>query len=348
MVVRISSWIRPIATVGWGGRISRWEHRPWLAATLLTDGQLRPSLVSPYQFDGDELHRRSKAELGRAFGDEIGDGHADADTPAAKARMTATSRDRPLVQMVASFAALGLPRRQKASASNNQSRTSAVAAIGSSAAMACCIVLSVLVAAVRRLWFALPGTGEAQDPGFAPPARRQVGGFAASAELQVATPTEVEPSQTAVGGSAWRGFAVASGSYALILPILAAAGAVTLSGSAVAWIGRSALLALLAAAALLAPARSAAGHRSTRAADTNALCAAGAALWLWGLLDMHLFGLLEVAGGAAGWDIAFHAVGPLLAAAGLWVVTRTDRDGRARRRHAVPPARAEIPVGARS
>jgi hypothetical protein len=53
-----------------------------------------------------------------------------------------------------------------------------------------------------------------------------------------------------------------------------------------------------------------------------ALIAVGAAIFELGLLDMHLFGVIQIAHGNPLWDIVFHNFGPMLALAGAFFLLR--------------------------
>lgn len=53
-----------------------------------------------------------------------------------------------------------------------------------------------------------------------------------------------------------------------------------------------------------------------------ALIAVGAAIFELGVLDMHLFGVIQIAHGNPLWDIVFHNVGPALALAGTFLLLR--------------------------
>ena len=184
--------------------------------------------------------------------------------------------------------------------------------------MVCCLALVVLIAAARRAWFALPGTGEPQEPGFAPPARRPAPGAEAAspAEGVLTAPRSVRP--PAVVAVA-RGFVAGTWIYMASLVLLAALGAVELSGAASPWVVRSAFAAAVVAAALWAAGRAPAPAGSTIGC---ALIGGGAAFSLWSLVDMHAYSLVEIADGSLLWDASVHGVGPMMVTAGILLTRR--------------------------
>lgn len=184
--------------------------------------------------------------------------------------------------------------------------------------MACCLALVVLIAAARRAWFALPGTGEPQEPGFAPPARRPAPGAVAAppAEGIRAAPRSVPPPAVA---AAARGFVTGTWVYMAALVLLAALGSAELSGAASPWAIRSALVLAVVAVALWAAGRAPAPAGS---ATGRALIGGGGAFWLWSLVDMHAFPLVEIAAGSLLWDAVVHGVGPMMVTAGILLARR--------------------------
>ena len=194
--------------------------------------------------------------------------------------------------------------------------------------MLCCVAVGFVIATILRAWRRITGRGPEPTSVFAPPARRPAPGSAAAfapPRPPAAVPGAAGRSPAAVLRFAAAGVAL----YAVSVLALAALGAADLQAGAGRWALRSAVFAAVAATLLVASgtAPSPAGPLPRRRLAGCALLGLGLAWLELGLLDMHLFGLVRIAGGGAGWDVAFHGAGVVAIAAG-WALTVRPPAGR--------------------
>jgi hypothetical protein len=194
----------------------------------------------------------------------------------------------------------------------------------------CCIAIAFVIGTVRQGWRTLTFAGDTGPVTPLPPAaRRPQPGAAPVApspepartrrrwESDVLTPARAALElRFAAAGIAF---------YAGVIALLGIAGAADGSAGATGWILRDALFVVLAVMALIV-ARSCAGSApSPRGRERLACALMGAgAVWLeLGLLDMHFFGLFDIAHGALVWDALFHGAAAVAFAAG-WALLVTD------------------------
>lgn len=185
--------------------------------------------------------------------------------------------------------------------------------------MLCCAALLFVLGIVREAWFRLPFTQRKPEPGFAPVARRPAPGTTPA----VAAATAPAPTGArAIFAPALVGFALNSLVYVVFIYGLVESGiAVSDNGP---WTVRTAGFVIAALAAFVIAARSAdAAHRSP-GQPAVWLIGAGAAWWLLGLVDMHVFGLFDIRGGIAA-DLAFHGSGAVLIVVGAIAFVRTTQ-----------------------
>ena len=175
----------------------------------------------------------------------------------------------------------------------------------------CCIVIALVIGLGRRVWFGLVPGAHPAEPGFAPPAARPAPGPARPA--QPGPGPRARPATT----SSWRGLLpfVAAGAalYTAAVALLTVLGAATGSNGA-GWVPRDVLVVAVALGALLLG-----RHATVRASDRVpfALIGCGSTWLLLGLLDMHVFGLFDIAHGAVLPDLLFHGSGSAATTAGL-------------------------------
>ena len=190
--------------------------------------------------------------------------------------------------------------------------------------MLCCLVLIVVVGCLRWLWFALPGTGHPQEPGFAPPARRAAPGDTPASSPPVTATLRPRSIRSPI----LHGVAVGVAAYAVFVPMLGTVGiAQTLVPGFAMWVARDLALGALAVAGVML---AKAGPMLPRDRETAgwALLGAGAAWGPVGVIDMHVLGMFEIAHGAIGWDVVFHGLGSLAALGGgltVWAAKCSPR-----------------------
>lgn len=187
--------------------------------------------------------------------------------------------------------------------------------------MLCCLALIVVVGCLRWLWFALPGTGHPQEPGFAPPARRAAPGDTPASS----PPVTATRRPRSIRRPILHGVAVGVAAYAVFVPMLGAVGiAQALVPGFAMWVARDLALGALAVAAVML---AKAGPMLPRDRETAgwALLGAGAAWGPVGLIDMHVLGMFEIAHGSMGWDVVFHGLGSLAALGGGLAVGAAKR-----------------------
>ena len=177
--------------------------------------------------------------------------------------------------------------------------------------MTCCIVGLLILSLVRRVRRVVGG--RADEPAlFAPVARRAAPGQTVPEVLSAGAGSERESHEKS-SPVLWYcalGIAVCLVGH----PLLAHTGAVTNTGSALAWLMRSGLyLAALLAAVVLS--RSEAIWRAPRGAGTL-LIVVGAVIFELGTIDMHIFRLFAVDSSNLLALMVFHNVGPALAMIG--------------------------------
>ncbi len=190
--------------------------------------------------------------------------------------------------------------------------------------MLCCLVLIVVVGCLRWLWFALPGTGHPQEPGFAPPARRAAPGDTPASSPPVTATLRPRSIRSPI----LHGVALGVAAYAVFVPMLGTLGiAQPLVPGFAMWVARDlALGALAVAGVMLAKARPV--LPLDRETVGWALLGAGAAWGPVGVIDMHVLGMFEIAHGAIGWDVVFHGLGSLVALGGglaVWTAKCSPR-----------------------
>lgn len=175
--------------------------------------------------------------------------------------------------------------------------------------MVCCIVglvVLVVVGRVRRLLGLTRSGGEVVL--FAPVASRPAPGQAPA--LESAPVAEAVPGVVSV----LRYCALAVAVCLVGVPLLVLGGVVQNTGSAAAWLARSACyLGVILAAVVFS--RSIPVWRAPRGAGTL-LIVLGAVVFELGVLDMHAFGLFDFAGDDLVGDMVFHNLGPVIAMAG--------------------------------
>jgi hypothetical protein len=115
-------------------------------------------------------------------------------------------------------------------------------------------------------------------------------------------------------------FAAGIALYLVALMVLLWTGAAQSVGGPLAWgVRTGCYLGLLLVAVRLSRPRQ---RLDARRGAAWALIAVGAAVFELGVLDMHLFGVIEIAHGNPLWDIVFHNFGPALALAGAFLLLR--------------------------
>ncbi len=196
--------------------------------------------------------------------------------------------------------------------------------------MLCCVAVGFVIATILRAWRRLTGRGPEPTSVFAPTARRPAPGSAAPP-----APSRPAPASGAASGggrspaTVLRFAAAGVALYAVAVLALAAVGAADLRAGAGLWALRSAVFVLVAGTLLVASgtAPSPPGPLPRRPLAGCALLGLGLAWLELGLLDMHLFGLVQVAGGGAAWDVVFHGAGVVAIVAG-WALTAGPAAGR--------------------
>ena len=186
----------------------------------------------------------------------------------------------------------------------------------------CCIAIALIIGIGRRGLYAPAPGRRPVDPGFAPPAsrpapggaqERPAPGGAPDTSSPVAPTPAPEPSLTA------RVLAFAAVGAAVYAAGVAALGALGIATAAphpaVSWLVRDAVVIALAAVAFAA---AGGGTAFARSPDPVALALIGlGGAWFWlGVLDMHAFGLFQIARGELLADLAFHGAGSAAMALG--------------------------------
>lgn len=193
--------------------------------------------------------------------------------------------------------------------------------------MACCAIAVLVIGMLRACWHRLPGVPDPVEVGFAPVARRAAPGSAApDAPVRPASAPSLAPAAVALVF-----VALGTVTYAAMVLALVGAGWAHSTGSGAAWSVRSALLVALALASVIAAARWAQPRRSgpARLGRAAMLWGTGSAWWTLGIVDMHVFGLVEVGGGSLAADVAFHGAGAVLMLAGAALAAMAYRRPRA-------------------
>lgn len=175
--------------------------------------------------------------------------------------------------------------------------------------MTCCIVGLLIMTLVGRFRRAV---GPAPKPAlFAPAAQRPAPGQTLVAASIVDPPVTPErPDTAAVFGYA----ALATAGCLLAVPVLVWAGLLENTGSTAMWLARGVCYSLAIAVAVMLS-RSVPLWRNARGPGWL-LVIAGAVLFETGVLDMHVFRLIEVDHGNLLGDMVFHNIGPALAVIG--------------------------------
>jgi hypothetical protein len=216
--------------------------------------------------------------------------------------------------------------------------------------MTCCVVGLLIFAGVRWARRLLGSAPTEMHAHFAPMASRPAPG-----EVPEASRRPVRAESPAVAREAPAGlfayFAAGIAVYLIALMVLLWTGAAQSVGGPLAWVVRTGCyLGLLLAAVRLSRPRQ---RLDARRGAAWALIAVGAAIFELGVLDMHLFGVIEVAHGNPLWDIAFHNFGPALALTGAFLLLRagagrsvtSSRSSRSTSTRARPSASAfAVPV----
>lgn len=176
--------------------------------------------------------------------------------------------------------------------------------------MACCAALAIVLAFVRAMWARVLGREPMQE--LFPPAAS----WSSGSSIARPTPSASEARRgTAIG----RLLGATVLAYVLLIHVLAASGLAQVNQpGSVGWIGRDAVLAVVAVGLLLL------GRR--RVATAPALVAVGALWFALGVIDMHLFAGFEFASIPLALDAAFHLSGWWLAisAGGVALVQRRE------------------------
>ena len=185
--------------------------------------------------------------------------------------------------------------------------------------MTCCVVGLLIFAGVRWARRLLGSERNDMHAHCAPMATRPVPGGISEASLR-----PVLAKSPAVGHKASIGlflyFGAGIGVYLVAVMVLLWTGAAQSVGAPLAWILRTGCyLGLLLAAVCLSRPRQ---RLDARKRAGWALIAVGAAIFELGVLDMHLFRVIQIAHGNPLWDIVFHNVGPALALAGTFLLLR--------------------------
>lgn len=171
--------------------------------------------------------------------------------------------------------------------------------------MACCAAIALVIGMVRTAWFRVVPGARPAEVGFAPPARRTVGGATGEGG---SSPSAAPPPTRGVAPRLLAGVAAGTLLYAVVVAALLATPATrTLDGP---WSLRAAGLALLAGAATVGALRA-----RSRGVDRTWALAGAAATWTeLGLVDMHVLGLFEFRTAPLLLDVLLHGSGLLLLA----------------------------------
>ncbi|MBI4896738.1 MAG: hypothetical protein HY827_00020 [Actinobacteria bacterium] len=187
--------------------------------------------------------------------------------------------------------------------------------------MLCCIVLLAVVGLVFR-------RNGVDDP-LPPPARRTVEGALAPMIVNPSPNTSAAPftstATTATTATLCRWGAIGVAFYVSAITALLACGAASaLDDSGAHWLMRDLSFAIVASFALVISERMAKDRRRALHRPTLALIGVGAAWTVLGFIDMHVFGLIEIAHGAMLWDAVFHAAGFWAVIGGLLLLNRRE------------------------
>lgn len=198
--------------------------------------------------------------------------------------------------------------------------------------MTCCIVGLLILSVVGRIRRAVGG---AETPIlFAPVARRPAPG-------QTLPPPVWEPESGPAVAAVFRYAAIGVALCLPAIPVLVWAGLMENTGSTAMWLVRAACyLGLIVVAVMLS--RAVPFWRNARGVGWL-LIVLGAVIFETGVLDMHVFGLIEVDHDNLLGDVIFHNVGPVLAVAGglvlLYGAAGRSRTSRRSSRSTVTSAR---------
>ena len=130
------------------------------------------------------------------------------------------------------------------------------------------------------------------------------------------------PREQALAGVALTAAGVGCLVYFAGVGVLIALGVATGRPGVVSWVPRTIGLGVLAGLLVAWGTRIATGSRDARTRRVVVggwLFGLGAAWFVGGVVDQHVFKLLGVAHGSAGWDVVFHGAGSLAAGVG-WVI----------------------------
>ncbi len=186
--------------------------------------------------------------------------------------------------------------------------------------MTCCIVGLLILAVVRGARRVLGFGHDDISVLFAPTARRPPPG--STLTVSPGAVAEPKPAKPWPGTRLFEYAAFGIAIYMVAVTVLLWTGAAQNTGSPLAWIVRTGFyIALILGAVRLA--RSSVRSDARRDASWM-LIAIGAAFFEFSLLDMHAFGLIQIAHGDTSWDIVFHNFGPVVALAGAVVLLRKD------------------------
>ena len=183
----------------------------------------------------------------------------------------------------------------------------------------CCSAFALIIRALPRVWRALAADSASSETNLKSTAPRLALCTPAAAPPPIRTRAKVCRSCCPL---LLRLGAASVVFYVVGVTVLILFGAAASDADAWTWLIRSTLFAAAAAAATqMRVGGAAAGSASVRELIACSLVAWGVTWFELGAVDMHLFGLFEVAGGSAFWDAVFHGSGVLAAAAG-WVLLK--------------------------
>lgn len=188
--------------------------------------------------------------------------------------------------------------------------------------MGCCIAIAFVIALVRRAWFAVVPGRAPTEALFAPSARRPAPGeVAPPSERPAPAPARSTDLPLCLGA-----VAVTTVFYASVVAVLRWTGvAEPATAPLVGWAARDAVLAGIGVVAAVLAAMRFDGSAVPKTGPAAVLLGAGAAWFGLGVLDMHAFGLFELAPVAM--DLAFHGAGlaAMVAGAASWPALRPVR-----------------------
>lgn len=196
------------------------------------------------------------------------------------------------------------------------------------ALMLCCVAVLFVLGLFRETWFRLPFTKRKAEPGFAPTALRPAPGINAPAVAML------EPAGAPAGRAEWAApvlmafglgsFAYSGLVYGLVLSSISAGHP---RPTLEVWLWRDSTMAMFAVTAILVARRLAdAQNVSLYRAVPPWLLGIGLAWSLFGVADMHVFGLFHVVSHSA--DLLFHGTGVALAIVGAVALRRSTSNQR--------------------